>query len=201
LIVGQGEKMKYHLVIGGPKSGSAFVASGLVDTLNAESANSAILVPWGRYKNWKGKFTYDLETFQTKLTDTLADKPQVEHVVVFGPGLVFNTVLNNTDLSSAFPLVQKYFVKRDLRATETQMIADLLPTVESYQFLRRSQDPRLENFVESWNAMVDSYFTKFDLATQSLSFGEYGSFIVNQGTVTVSTAQVPEIRTIRLAVV
>ncbi len=193
--------MKYHLVIGGPKSGSAFVAGGLVDALNAESANSAILVPWGRYKNWKGKFTYDLESFQSKLTETLADKPQVGHVVVFGPGLVFNTVLNNTDLSSAFPLVQKYFVKRDLRATETQMIADLLPTVESYQFLRRSQDPRLATFVESWNAMVDSYFTKFDLATQGVNFGEYGSFVSNQGAISVSTDQVPEIRTIRLAVV
>lgn len=193
--------MKYHLVIGGPKSGSAFVAAGLVDSLNSASADSAILVPWGRYKNWKGKFTYDLETFQTKLTDTLAGKTSVEHVVVFGPGLVYNTVLNNTDLSSAFPLVQKYFVKRDLRATETQMIADLLPSVETYQFLRRSQDPRLQTFVDSWNSMVDVYFNNFDLATQALSFGEFGSFIVNQGTVSVSTDQVPEIRTIRLAVV
>ncbi len=199
MIVGQGEKMQYHLVIGGPKSGGQFVAESLVDSLNLESANSAILISWGRYKNWKGKFTYDLDNFQIKLSDTLQDKPQVEHVVIYGPGLVFNTVIYNTDLTTIFPAFQKYFVKRDLRATEAQMVTDMLQDLETYKFLRRSQDPIVEDFKAAWNQMTNVYFEKFDAAVQDYSFREFGNFITNQGAVTVSAANVPENRTIRVA--
>jgi hypothetical protein len=199
MIGGQGEKMQYHLVIGGPKSGGQFVAESLVDSLNLESPGSAILVTWGRYKNWKGKFTYEVDNFQLNLVDTLADNSQVQHVVIYGPGLVFNTILYNTDLTTIFPAFQKYFVKRDSRATEAQLVADLLQDLETYKFLRRSQDSRVEEFTDAWNQMTNVYFEKFDAAVQDYSFREFGNFITNQGAVAVSSANVPENRTIRIA--
>jgi hypothetical protein len=200
LIGGQGENMKYHLVIGGPKSGGAFIAENLVDSLNLEVANSAILIPWGRYKNWKGKLSYEVANFQLQLADTLADNSQVQHVVIYGPGLVFNTLLaTDIDLTTIFPTSQKYFVKRDLRATEIQMIADMLPTLETHKFLRRAQDTRISEFEQAWQNMVDDYFAKFDAAVQDYSFREFGNFIINQSAVTVNTTNIPENRTIRLA--
>lgn len=191
--------MQYHLVIGGPRSGGQFVAEQLVDSLNQESVNSAILVSWGRYKNWKGKFSYELDNFQLKLADRLADKPQVRHVVIHGPGLVFNTVLYPADFTTIFPTSQRYFVKRDIRATETQRVTNLLPTLKTFKFLRRSQDPRVEQFTDAWNQMVGVYFAKFDAAVQDYSFREFGNFIINQDAATVSTANVPANRTIRIA--
>jgi hypothetical protein len=199
MIGGQGENMKYHLVIGGPKSGGQFVAERLVNSLNLESPDSAILVTWGRYKNWKGKFTYEVDNFQLNLVDTLADNSQVQHVVIHGPGLVFNTILHNSNLSTIFPTSQKYFVKRDSRETEIQMIANLLPTLDTYKFLRMSRDTRLADFENAWNQMVATYFAKFDTAVQDYSFREFGNFIINQSAVTVDTTNIPENRTIRIA--
>jgi hypothetical protein len=199
MIGGQGENMKYHLVIGGPKSGGTFVAERLVDSLNLESAGSAILVTWGRYKNWKNKFTYEVDNFQLNLIDTLADNSQVQHVVIYGPGLVFNTILHNSNLSTIFPTSQKYFVKRDTRETEIQMIADMLPTLDTYRFLSRSRDTRLANFENAWNQMVATYFTNFDTAVQDYSFREFGNFIINQSAVTVNTTNIPANRSIRIA--
>lgn len=199
LIGGQGEKMQFHLVMGGPRSGAQIVAAKLVDSLNLQSDGSAVIMPWGRYKNWKAKFEYLLENFQFRLNDKLENNSEIQHVVIHGPGLIYNTFFSPTDLATIFPNTVKYFVKRESKAIESQLAADLVYDLEVYKFLRRSQDPRLEEFLATWNQMLTVFATKFDNVVEEYSFKDFGNFVVVDNVVNITAAIEEEDSDIRVA--
>lgn len=184
--------MRYHIVLGGAKSGSQQVAIELVYNLTqANGEGTASAIAWGKWVTWRPDTVYDLTKFTTRLNNHVEANPAVEDIVIYGPGIVKHFVTTpNEEVQSFFSGADIFWTRRTDRSVEQQRATRLFNRGNNdFKILKmKHNDTRIAEFRSAWDQSQTDFYSAFDTMVASKTFSAFTGFTISGASVSLATS-------------
>ena len=148
----------YHLIVGGPGTGTGSIVSELTSTLRQKNGNQNSVQPilWGKYKNWRPNAKYRPGIFFENFQEKQLSMPEVTDWVIHGPGLMVNF---ERVIETLTPNV-KYFIKRNSEEYTIKTSNRMLRKIEFFKNVNNTRQGKVKNkwveLVENANLIVNN---------------------------------------------